>query len=186
MKLLLYCTKGKPDIMTVKYVAGPDNYCKLKETHFNGKIVAECDFEVEKIKNELTQNDSHLKLYTDTLTEKELFEKSCLNRYEMFNYLQNNFTKKSEPNGYTIHIKNLNKFDEPKELSDYRCKKSLEKIKMAPQNMMYVHSLVSVDDPIENNIETDVLISIRPEWLCKILNGEKTIEVRKKVLKEML
>ena len=32
----------------------------------------------------------------------------------------------------------------------------------------------------------DILISIRPEWLCKILNGEKTIEVRKKVLKEML
>lgn len=31
-----------------------------------------------------------------------------------------------------------------------------------------------------------ILISIRPEWLCKILNGEKTIEVRKKVLKEML
>ena len=31
-----------------------------------------------------------------------------------------------------------------------------------------------------------VLISIQPQWLCKILNGEKTIEVRKKVLKEML
>ena len=31
-----------------------------------------------------------------------------------------------------------------------------------------------------------VLISIRPEWLCKILNGEKTVEVRKVILKEML
>ena len=31
-----------------------------------------------------------------------------------------------------------------------------------------------------------ILISVRPKWLCKILNGEKTIEVRKKVLKEML
>jgi len=34
--------------------------------------------------------------------------------------------------------------------------------------------------------EKKVLISIRPEWLCKILNSEKTIEVRKKVLKEMM
>jgi hypothetical protein len=34
-----------------------------------------------------------------------------------------------------------------------------------------------------------ILISIKPEHLCKILNGEKTIEVRKKILnslKEML
>lgn len=31
-----------------------------------------------------------------------------------------------------------------------------------------------------------VLISIKSEGLCKILNGEKDIEVRKVVLKEML
>jgi hypothetical protein len=34
--------------------------------------------------------------------------------------------------------------------------------------------------------EKYILISIKPEWLCKILNKEKTIEVRRKVLKEML
>lgn len=49
-------------------------------------------------------------------------------------------------------------------------------LKKAPQNMMYVY----------DDVEKKVLISIRPEWLCKILNGEKTIEVRKKVLKGML
>ena len=37
-----------------------------------------------------------------------------------------------------------------------------------------------------NDITDYILISIRPEWLCKILNGEKTVEIRKKVLKEML
>ena len=31
-----------------------------------------------------------------------------------------------------------------------------------------------------------LLISIKPKWVAKILNGEKTIEIRKKVLKEML
>lgn len=35
-------------------------------------------------------------------------------------------------------------------------------------------------------LEDYILISIHPEWLCKILNGEETIEIRKKVLKEML
>ena len=37
-----------------------------------------------------------------------------------------------------------------------------------------------------NPDDINILISITPEWLCKILNGEKTIEVRKKVLKRML
>lgn len=50
--------------------------------------------------------------------------------------------------------------------------------KKAPQNMMRVIDAYGDDEYI--------LISVRPEWLCKILNGEKTIEVRKKVLKEML
>ena len=50
-------------------------------------------------------------------------------------------------------------------------------IKSAPQNMMKVKRVLQEDA---------ILISIRPEWLCKILNGEKTIEVRKKVLKDML
>ena len=51
------------------------------------------------------------------------------------------------------------------------------KVIKAPKNMMKV---------CEWDIEDKVLISIKPEDLCKILNGEKTIEVRKVVLKEML
>ena len=38
----------------------------------------------------------------------------------------------------------------------------------------------------EWDIEDKILISIKPEDLCKILNGKKTIVVIKKVLKEML
>ena len=34
--------------------------------------------------------------------------------------------------------------------------------------------------------ERYALISIQSKWLCKILNGEKTIEVRRKVLKRMV
>ena len=52
-------------------------------------------------------------------------------------------------------------------------------VNYAPQNMMYSWLW-------NNKWDRYVLISIRPEWLCKILNGEKTIEVRKKILKEMM
>ncbi len=60
--------------------------------------------------------------------------------------------------------------------------KVLKPINKAPQNMCSVFKIDS------RNYEKEyyILISIRPEWLCKILNGEKTIEVRKKVLKEMV
>lgn len=141
----------------------------------NRKIVAECDFEVEEIENKLTNNNSHLELFTDSLTEKELFEKSCLNRYEMFSYLKNDFTKKDEIKGYAIYLKNLHIFDKPKELYDYSMVFPSH-ITKAPQNMMYAY-----DDGVEK-----ILISIQPQWLCKILNGEKQIEVRKKVLREMI
>ena len=188
MKLLLYCTKaknkydrlvrdehyGKPFYL---YGAITENFESL-----NGKIVAECDFEVEEIQNKLTNNNSHLELFTNNLIEKELFEKSCLNRYEMFSYLKNNFTKKDEIKGYAIYLKNLHIFDKPKKLYDYSINENpYNYIENAPQNMMYAYDVKSF-----NNFEKKVLISIRPEWLCKILNGEKTIEVRKKVLKEML
>ena len=197
MKLLLYCVKAKPYI-----TRGNDGSVYpscvisdgIKEWHLNGKIVAECDFEVEEIENRLANNNSHLELFTDSLTEKELFEKSCLTRYEIFKYLKNDFSKKGESNGYAIHIKNLHIFDEPKELDYYytRPKKVntfdwyrtkgyewvCESIDKAPQNMMYAQD--------ENQNKQYILISIKPQWLCKILNGEKTIEVRKKVLKEMI
>ena len=182
MKLLLYCTKSKP------YLIGgyPDVY-------LNGKIVAECDFEVEEIKNKITQNGSHLELFTDKLSEDELFDKSCLSRYEMFYYLKNGFTKKGMPEGYAIHIKNLHIFDEPKKLNEYYTLngrldiENVTVISKAPQNMMYAFELTQ-DAGLgycKTYLNKNILISIQSKWIGKILNGEKTIEIRKKVLKEM-
>ena len=61
-------------------------------------------------------------------------------------------------------------------------------LERAPQNMRRCYSTLYSNIEADMPIRTDsyILISIRPEWLCKILNREKTIEVRKKVLKEML
>lgn len=204
MKLLLYCTKAKPYLYKDRYKDRGIEYAlsnkKLVDNAFtrfnsvNGKIVAECDFEVEEIEPLFFYTIEDVFYTTKTLRYCDLVNKSCLSEQQLGDYLNKN-------KGYAIHIKNLNIFDEPKELSEfkqkgeYQCSKrkcpyfNTEKchyaseclyekiITKAPQNMMYCY------DEFGNDY---VLISIQPEGLCKILNKEKTIEPRKKILKEML
>lgn len=181
MRLLLYCTKaknkydrlvrdehyGKPFYL---YGAITENFESL-----NGKIVAECDFEVEEIKKKCVDVFKYC-YSTDTLNEFELMNKTQLDGNTTNNYLKGK-------NGYAIHIKNLHIFDKPKYLDELWAfdKQGLPyKITNAPQNMMKVNL------PTFMNDDNYVLISIHSEWLFQILNGKKTIEVRKKVLKEML
>ena len=206
-KLLLYCpkTKKQKDLLwsnNLKYFFLDGAYNRLidnlPEYLLNGKIVAECDFEVEEITNCGT---SFMIMKYDDLQESynytnKIARDSCLNYNDLRRYLRAN-------NGYAIHIKNLHIFDTPKELDDFTtrtpvdydsiicdsctnfnsdCKKcrysyDYQQVIKAPKNMMRV---------CEWDIEDKVLISIKPEDLCKILNGEKTIVVRRKVLKEML
>ena len=59
-------------------------------------------------------------------------------------------------------------------------------IKKAPQNMMHCWGLREGKSTMEDRFYMNILISIRPEHLCKILNHEKTVEVRRTVLKDML
>lgn len=195
MKMLLYCTKAKPYLVKRSIFVGVEpSYFTLKENvddSLNGKIVAECDFEVENLKPCMSPIDKRPYAYmTRTLERWELAENSCLSFEQLDDYLKPNFS------GYAIHIKNLKIFDKPKELSDYvKYNKNDEivKITKAPQNMMYAYECIGIPmyyechfcgyDEIWNDY---ILISIQPQWLCKILNGEKTIEVRKKVLKGMI
>jgi len=194
MKLLLYCTKANPYLRKLdNYFLDnhKDNYYWSKGQttpfNFNGKIVAECDYEVEEIDcliNTFTGEIIDYSGHTE-LRDIDLFKRSCLDLESLKKYL-------GKKGGYAIHIKNLHIFDKPRELSDYykidssitlrevlnRTKPVYIPINKAPQNMMYCHG--------KKTGERYILISIKPEWLCKILNGEKTIEVRKKVLKEML
>jgi predicted transcriptional regulator len=188
MKLLLYCTKAKPYLQINRCVLPTeyDRYILSKEQYYsafgepldklNGKIVAECDFEVEDLR---IVDDDPLGAYwyeTKTLCENEVLEKSCLTDDELYEYLG------EDNEGYAIHIKNLHIFDKPKELSEYSKRigrGDFQVLGNAPQNMMKCCE-------IKYMVKDYILISIRPQWLCKILNGEKTIEVRKKVLKEMM
>lgn len=185
MKLLLYCTKSKP-YLNYEIDINKRNYftCIKYKDNFNanGKIVGECDYEVERIINAKVEKDADNWYSCINLTGNDLLEKSCLTIEQLDEYLKGKW-------GYAIHIKNLVIYDEPKELNDYDkyeyevfsgnggCLGTEWKpIEKAPQNMMYV----------EDNGVKKILISIRPEWLCLILNRIKDVEVRRVVLKEMI
>ena len=176
MKALLYCTKAKPRLIKGKHEFYTTDVRKDFITPFqfentlNGYIVAECDIDkVEEIKLFFCEN-------------VEEFEKqSCLTMKQVVEYT-GDFNK-----GYALHLSNVKAFDELKELSKYLSVHYINSqnyalpIRKAPQNMCYYYDTLKQ--------EKYILISIKPEWLCKILNGEKTIEVRKQILnclKEMV
>lgn len=179
MKLLLYCTRSKPyllreDIDKDLVFIGTNKNDVVGNT-LNGKIVAECDFEVEEIYpfyRDFMCEDIFYEI-PNKLDFDDLLKKSCLDNQQLDDYLYGN-------KGYAIHIKNLHIFDKPRPTNwyGYTDKKGYFCIvEKAPQNMMYCY------DEFGNDY---ILISIHPEWLCKILNGEKTIEVRKKILRGMI
>ena len=179
MKLLLYCTKSKPYLIGRKddsyYLdkGGKDSIMDGRDFIHNGKIVAECDYEVEVIRN--TKHSGKTWYYLTEYPNNPYMKRTCLTEKQLDDCLKGNI-------GYAIHIKNLRIFDEPKELDYYskRIGQDFQVLGKAPQNMMHCVDLK------QTIIQDYILISIRPEWLCKILNGEKTIEIRKKVLKGML
>jgi len=187
MRLLLYCCKAKPYL----YQHFSKEFITLntydKDCIWNGKIVAECDYEVEEIRygwysqNIVPKGDHYYTYYkTSKIEPKEFYKKSCLNWEQLNSYLNDYDSQKFE-GGYAIHIKNLHIFDEPRDLSEFTTFTDFGKpITKAPQNMC------NVCDDLEHNCERYILISIRPEYLVDILNGNKTIEIRKKVLKDML
>ena len=191
MKALLYCTNAKPYLSLVgKYDNGKNYYEAINDktildNALNGKVLAECDYEVEEIKPEKywhSTEDFDYIYNTGTVYYDDLLKKSCLMDYELDDYLG------CEDKGYAIHIKNLHIFNEPMELwqfysraveidtiyGSYWCCTTITKV----QNMMYVQD--------ENQDKQYALIPVHSKELCKILNGDKTIVVKKKVLKEML
>ena len=192
VKALLYCTKAKPFLHKFSIINNQVFYATTRLGYLvnwgiNGKIVAKCDIETEElfVKKDIGWAS------TSGMTEEEILHKSQLRKNKLNEYLGNN--------GYALHISNLAIFKKPKELNNYRIDNTKtygsfgwafeesEKyisLQKAPQNMMRVYDPCDAD---ENGAgELCVLISIRPEWLCKILNGEKTIEVRKRILKGMI
>ena len=168
-KVLLYCTKAKP------YLFKKDNgefclsYKPLVLDNLNGKIVAKCEVKTETRLN-----------YGLARRSEFVLENTCLTMEQLDAYLPNHKEYDSEDVYYALHIKNLEELEPPLTFEEnyiYKEPHGFSLVLKAPQNMMRVYNSFG---------NKYILISIRPEWLCKILNREKTIEVRKKVLKEML
>lgn len=195
IKLLLYCCKQPHKLFNTDKGFVLSDW-ELGDAHkdktlLNGKIVAECDFEVEEIecRTSIGINGIHDEYTTKSLGENELLFASKIDEITFINYLKGK-------NGYAIHIENLHIFDRAKRLGECYLFKGkyydfdsdgfgemmdhYESLDKAPQNMCRVWVCENGEWIMY------ILISVRPEWLCLELNGEKTIEVRKKVLKEML
>ena len=196
IKGLLYCCKAKPYIMKYKdgkykEIASFYNKQDLIDCELlNGKIVAECDFEVEEIElveiPDYAGDECHTFVYdvladmqTKTLSEAQLLERSCLSQEKLYTYLDRGGTV--EDYGYAIHIKNLHIFDKPRDIRNYYniaprtmadCMNQKALLK-APQNMCNAY------DVYKNHY---ILISIQPKELCRILNGEQIILIKKQVL----
>lgn len=177
MKLLLYCTKAKPylfenvkclkDVGNEYYTYNNNKY--LEDKTLNGKIVIECDFDVEEIFG-ISRGTNQPDKY-DFKWKDRILNGACLTNDQMNDYIPH----------YAIHLKNLNIFDEPRFIQDYsKNENPYNYIENAPKNMMYAYDVKSF-----NNFEKKILIPVSPEEMCRIANKEQTIIVRRNVLKEM-
>lgn len=185
VKLLLYCTKDKYEhLYNFSYlhngntrfsVAIHNSGDFVADNYVNGKIVAECDCDFV---------EAFSTFWIKTKDILRIAKSSCLSVFELSEYQMDKEPSCSYLNG--MHLSNVKVFDKPKELKEYyqpqNCSKNsfgylvteMYPITKAPQNMMYVY------DKEGNKY---ILVSIHPIPLCKILNGAKTIEVRRKILK---
>lgn len=191
-KILFYCTKAKPIITYDSYDKKVWN-TDLPELMLNEKIAVECDcddvtlFEMEyypddddvyqsisiydEFESEYWGEPQYATLISNELDKEEierfkLFKESCLSFDELGKYV---CPKGGVKYFYALHLSNVKIFDRPKELSDYGLSK-------APQNMCYAY---------DKDGNRYWLLSIRSKYLDKIIKGEKTIEIRKRVLKEL-
>lgn len=165
MKCYIYCTKAKPYLnryASKRFFTWNLDLSSEKEPNLNGKIVA--SFDLNKIE-EISRYHAHTNTYlyeTKSITFDKLAYKSRLCQYDIECYLK-------DRKGYAWHIDNLEILDKP-----------LVIMGKAPQSWQYCRDIVNGTN------ECCILISIKPEWVCKILNGEKTIEVRKTAPKEFM
>lgn len=154
----------------------------------NGKILIECDFEVKEIgvyehkrydefgNWYFQRGHKHNNEYDIAVDFESLLNNSCLNAFELNDYL-------GGYDGYAIHVNNLNIFDKPKCLDELWVfdKQGLpNKLYNIPTCMKKVEMISFL------NTTNYILIPVSSEEMCRIANGEQSVIVRKRVLKEMI
>jgi hypothetical protein len=143
--------------------------CMNNLTKLNGKILIQCDVEVEKIYLKETNIEAWLE--TKTLSEEQLREKSCLRLDELYHYL-------NEDKGYAIHFKNIDILEKPRDVSECdQYRRPALHLKHLPRNMCECYNYYGW---------WNILITLTPKEMCNVLNGKQTIIVRKEILEERL
>lgn len=118
----IYCTKGKPYLSSnsLHYYV-PKKYEKYMGNH-NGKVVAR--FWCDKVEDfefcEFSKHKDNLELYNECVRkDNELCKKACISCVQMVQYLDTKAIGK-DMFGKAIHITNLEIFDKPKEISEFK------------------------------------------------------------------
>ena len=147
-EVLIYCNKGKKHHYLCKLYDCNNQYRPYytyekytfgyMPSPLNGKVVTKFTLnKVGTIKlpytkfgcSEWVGCEEARTLQTQSMNEETLLEKSCLEKNEIYGYL--NFKNSPDNVGCVWNIDNLEIFDKPKQLSDYG-------IKRAPQKYCYV------------------------------------------------
>ena len=114
IEVYIYCTKKEfPEVVLYSQ---ENMYGGYMEHIGNGKVVAKFTLNtVEEIKRKGCD------IYTDTMFESTLLDKSCLELDTICHYLKHEeWQEKEIVVGYAWHIDNLVVFDKPKELSEFK------------------------------------------------------------------
>jgi predicted transcriptional regulator len=181
MKTLIYIPKSKPYLYQIYnrfIISDFKGKSEFKDNFLNGKVVA--SFELNLIEQLRWNNDLDV-VFTRFESKKSILEKSCLTFEQLCDYVGNK-------EAYAWHIKDLVVFDEAVELGelykdwdifdtdsngkyvgDYV--QVISVVKKAPQSYQYVYY----------KGEKCLLVSIRAEHAINILQGNKTLEIRKSV-----
>lgn len=151
MDVYIHCTKGKRRfVLTNENYAFFGNFYFSGDRELNGKVVAKFTLrKIEKLEDavDICLDDGDCDLQTESLPPWVLRIKSSLTRLELEDYV-------GEGKAYAWHISDLEIFDKPKELSEFRYKKVTRKwdenyhrrivkkeiiaVKRPPQSWQYV------------------------------------------------
>lgn len=153
MKVYLYCTKGGGSLSYDREARKWVLSPKKNDDGVNGTVCAACD--VNEASLAVVSNGKYPNPKGTCLTDGEL-EAYGKGKPLCFWKLEN------------VNLHCFSYF--------YKNDVCSEALKRAPQSWCYCF-------PSINDYEKAVILSVRPKWLCKILNGEKTIEIRKSVFK---
>ena len=199
-KMLIFCKKSKPILTRFrgKYNLGstdknindfwhgeynPNNV----EEVLNGRIVLECDYDVEEIKWNTTDWVDNF-LTTKSMSEEELRKRSCVNGRDLREYFEICYDSISNSIvGYAIHIKNLNVFEKSKGLNSYHSSKGLtQNLKSTPRDYSYMYDYKKGSDNSKIFSERYIFLQVTSEEMYRILKGEQTVVVKKRIIKPML